>query len=452
MNKLIIYELNELPRKLLDYYITLKPNSNLSKFKKHGKDLNTFTTDKGELHPWTTWPTFYRGVDNTLHGITSLNQNIECEKEYPPIWKFLIKNNISIGIFGSLQSYPPLSGEKVKFYLPDTFSPDYKAYPKTFEKFQKFNLRLVSKNSGKIRSIKFIEILYFLECILNSSISKNSFVKVLRQLVLEKIKKKFKQRRSLLQPELSFDLFFKSLKKQSPEFVTFFTNHLAGMMHYYWLDIFPMDFNNPYRKPNPFNKNSIIKALDIADEQIGTLMKFAKENSYQLWIASSMGQEAIERKDFERIFIKDFKKIFNFLGLDDNLYTVLPSMYPDINIESHSKKNIDNLIIKFLEIKDLNNKSLFSVRYRNDLNKVNFIYGTNDLKQKHLIYKDKKVSFYDLGFEDGIFQKGTGYHSPNGILLTLGEKSDNIFDNDEVIDTKRIFSKITQIFELEKKI
>ena len=33
-DKLIIYELNELPRKLLEYYINLKPNSNLSKLKK----------------------------------------------------------------------------------------------------------------------------------------------------------------------------------------------------------------------------------------------------------------------------------------------------------------------------------------------------------------------------------------------------------------------------------
>ncbi len=450
MNKLIIYELNELPRKLLDYYISLKPNSNLSNFKKHGKDLNTFTTDKGELHPWTTWPTFYRGVDNTVHGITSLNQNIECEKEYPPVWKFLIKNNISIGIFGSLQSYPPLSSKKVKFYLPDTFAPDYKSYPKILEKFQKFNLKLVSKNSGQIRSIKLTEIIYFLECILNKSIGINSFLKVLRHLINEKINKNFKKRRSLLQTELSFDLFIKSLKKQRPEFSTYFTNHLAGMMHYYWLDVFPMDFKNPYRDPDLFNKNSVIKALDIADKQIGLLMSFAQENSYQLWIASSMGQEAIERKDFARIFIKDFNKIFNLLKLDKSLYKVLPSMYPDINIESNSKKNIDTLIKKFLEIKSLNKKSFFSVRYRKDLNKVNLIYRPHDQNKKYLIYAGEKVNIKDIGFEYGTFQKGTGYHSPKGILLTLGDKSNDIFDADEVIDTKNIFSKIIELFELKK--
>ena len=40
--------------------------------------------------------------------------------------------------------------------------------------------------------------------------------------------------------------------------------------------------------------------------------------------------------------IVDYEE-FDDMGLDDNLYTVLPSMYPDINIESDSKKNIDIL-------------------------------------------------------------------------------------------------------------
>ena len=91
-NKLIIYELNEFPRKLLNYYVKLKPYSNLSKLKKYGSVLNTFTTDKGELHPWSTWPTFYRGVDNTIHKIT-FNQEREFDKKYPPIWEILLKIN-----------------------------------------------------------------------------------------------------------------------------------------------------------------------------------------------------------------------------------------------------------------------------------------------------------------------------------------------------------------------
>ena len=112
------------------------------------------------------------------------------------------------------------------------------------------------------------------------------------------------------------------------------------MMHYYWLDIFPKDFKKPYRNPNIFNKKSVIKALDIADKQIGLLMKFAESNSYQLWVASSMGQEAIEREKSQRIFLRDFPKILNTLNLKIASYKILPSMYPDINIESDTENNL----------------------------------------------------------------------------------------------------------------
>ena len=140
-NKLIIYELNELPRRLLEYYVCLKPNSNFSKLKKISNDLNTFTTDKGELHPWTTWPTFYRGVDNTIHKITSLNQDRKYDNIYPPIWEKLLKKNKTIGIFGTLQSFPPIENKKVKFYLPDTFAPSPDAYPHFLEDFQTLLLK-----------------------------------------------------------------------------------------------------------------------------------------------------------------------------------------------------------------------------------------------------------------------------------------------------------------------
>ena len=164
----------------------------------------------------------------------------------------------------------------------------------------------------------------------------------------------------MLQPDLSFDIYFRNLQKSKPDFSTFFTNHLAGMMHYYWLDIFPEDFKNPYRKPNKFNKESVIKALDIADKQIGLLMDFAASNCYQFWVASSMGQGAIEREKSERIFLRNFTKIIHALNLNSHFYKQLPSMYPDINIESNSESNLNKLIKKFLEIKfPSNDKSIF---------------------------------------------------------------------------------------------
>ena len=48
----------------------------------------------------------------------------------------------------------------------------------------------------------------------------------------------YKKRRSLLQNVISFEIFLKNVKRTKPSFCTYFTNHVAGMMHKYWKDLF----------------------------------------------------------------------------------------------------------------------------------------------------------------------------------------------------------------------
>ena len=142
IKKLILYELNEVPSRVLEKFVSNNPDSSFSFLIKNGFLKETFTLDEGELHPWSTWPTVHRGVNNNVHQIKFLNQNLAYAKKWPPIWEELIKNKISIGIFGSLQSYPPIKNNLVKFYLPDTFSPSCKAIPKQIEDGVNKNINL----------------------------------------------------------------------------------------------------------------------------------------------------------------------------------------------------------------------------------------------------------------------------------------------------------------------
>ena len=52
-------------------------------------DADGFTEDDGELHPWSTWPTVLRGVNNNIHNIRFINQDLRCSKFYKPIWEIL---------------------------------------------------------------------------------------------------------------------------------------------------------------------------------------------------------------------------------------------------------------------------------------------------------------------------------------------------------------------------
>ena len=62
-----------------------------------GHLVSTICTNKGELHPWSTWPTFHRGVTNTLHNINYINQDLsEINSIYPPIWLLLNRKVLAL--------------------------------------------------------------------------------------------------------------------------------------------------------------------------------------------------------------------------------------------------------------------------------------------------------------------------------------------------------------------
>ena len=98
----------------LKKYIYDRPHSNFAKLYKSGIFKITTTKDDGELHPWSTWPSLHRGVPNFVHNIRYLNQDLKfANQKFPPFWVTLASAGIDVGIFGSLQSFPPIYGKKI---------------------------------------------------------------------------------------------------------------------------------------------------------------------------------------------------------------------------------------------------------------------------------------------------------------------------------------------------
>ena len=450
--KLIIYELNEIPRRLIDFYIKNFPYSSFSKFSKEGAIINTVTKDNGELHPWSTWPSVHRGVYNKIHNIRSINQDLSFSTKYAPIWEILNKNNIDIGIFGSLQSYPPLTGKNIKFYLPDTFSPQAKAYPEDLRQFQEFNLKMTNENKAISRKISIVDIFNFSKLIKRGVISKKTAFLTTLHILKEKFNTKYKTRRSTIQNVLTFDIYFNYLNKYKPSFSTYFTNHLAGMMHRYWQDLFPMDFNNK-KEVDPFHSSSIIKAMHLADKNLEKLIKFSKENNYNLWIISSMGQSAIERGDYiPELVLRDLNKIILTLGLDPKKYISLPAMQPDYCIKAKDKLALESLKKSIKEIKDPKNKNILEETYRSKSLNFHITLKRNNIfrTKRYLIFKDAKYSFEELGFELIIRDKGTAYHSPYGIFAAYGPLSSYLKKHSSnTIETTQLAPSILNFFNIK---
>ena len=130
MTRVIVYELNEVPWRVVDYYVKKKRASNLARYLSTAAQMTTHTTDVGELHPWSTWPTMHRGVNNEAHGIHYINQDLSDSAKYPPLWELLSRSGKTVGVCGSLQSFPPQTGENMLFHVPDTFAPHGDTHPR----------------------------------------------------------------------------------------------------------------------------------------------------------------------------------------------------------------------------------------------------------------------------------------------------------------------------------
>ena len=448
--KLILYELNEVPIKVLEFYSKVRPRSNISYFLEKNKISKTITNDSGELHPWSTWPTVHRGVNNDIHQINFINQDLSQAKQWPPIWEKLAYKDISIGIFGSLQSYPPFVHKNTKFYLPDTFSPSYISFPKDLEIFQRFNLHIVNRNKALTRKFSILDINNFLKLVISSNIKINSIFQIINHIILEIFFSRYKKRRSLMQGILSFDVYEKYLKKKLPDFSTFFTNHVAGMMHRYWKDTFEIENIN---KESLFNKYSIIKAMDIADNQIGRLLKISKKFNYEIMILSSMGQEAKDWGEyFPEFYIGNIRNLIKLLHLDINNYKLLPAMQPDLCIECKDKESKILLENKINNIKSINGKSLLPVRYKNSGLKLNISIQKclSTVKNKYILLNRKKIPLSSVGIEIIERDKGTGYHIKEGVLLYEGKNLEKIFKaKKKIINTNKIHGIILEFFNIK---
>lgn len=442
--QLIIYELNELPLKVFRCYALLNPNTFLGRAYREARYRETFTPDQGELHPWSTWPTVYRGVDNTKHKITTLNQDLEISKQYPAVWEVLRRKGVSTGIFGSLQSGNVCKNRLSSFHLPHTFAENNEAYPSSLIRLQDFNLKACKINKGTAGKISLSVILSFakiaqyprLFAIIIKTILKSISNTILGHRLLPM---------SALQSDIMFNAFELFLGKYNPKFSTFFTNHLASVMHRYWDEAFGID---PSKEVNMrrFKKSRIYQSMKLADDHLESIYRNNKEHESKIWIISSMGQEYIYRGKYlpePRINSEDlFLKKLPFTWTDRVKST--PSMYPDFVIEAKNADN-KNIIDDLLSIKYKSGKSFFSIRYT-DEKKINLkINACIEAKNcPCLLINNKEYDFNYFSIELLNRKHGTGYHQPFGIWISTN-KSD--FEKTEkIINTTEFKSRILQQF------
>jgi hypothetical protein len=424
---LILYELNEVPWRVIDWYVKRRPSSAFSHLLNSAAAFTTYTKDEGELHPWTTWPSLHRGVYNTSHNIRFINQDITEANIYPPIWKTLRDAGKKVGVFGSLQSYPP-EQSGYAFYVPDTFSPGFQTVPDEYSSFQRFNLRQTQQDGAHASPLAVdpsigLDILKMFGIGLSTTTCRS----VALHIAKERANALYKTRRSVLQGLIAFDIFKYALKKTQPDFCTFFTNHVAGMMHRYWKHTFPEDFKYELNNGSDrFHADSIGFAMDVADMQLGYLLKYTESVQGTLMLASSMGQEAIDRGEyFGEWRIKNLLKFLSAIGWNSPVRNLM-AMQPDFNFSFDSDIDAKSFLNLAAYLTDAEGIPIWK-RCRQVRGTANL--GLSPSKQAltsgEVTFSAPgktpvKIKIADLGIEFLSRDPGTGYHQPYGVLLLHG--------------------------------
>ncbi|AGB21354.1 hypothetical protein Mycsm_00927 [Mycobacterium sp. JS623] len=337
-HKMILFEVNEIPFRILDDYVAERPRSHLAELLATSKQLSTVCEDQVELDPWISWPTLHRGVIDEEHQILHLGQSLDvAEQHYPPIWRLLSSQGVKVGVMGSLHSSSvPDDVDDYAFYVPDFFAHESFAHPPDLVAFQQFNLLMTRKSARNVdTALPLRSAGKFLRYYTTHGLSRTSVQATLKELLAESFHRHLRCRRRSIQPLISLDVFLHLMHRTRPDFATLYTNHVAAAMHRYWAAAYPDDPGGTVM-PDDWRrlyKHEITYAMDCLDLMLGRLVKFAKRNDYMLLVCGSMGQAAHKSEATSGfVTIVDLEQFMTRMGLSRSHWTERYTMAPCVSV------------------------------------------------------------------------------------------------------------------------
>ncbi len=430
--KVILLELNEVPWRIVDDHVDAHRQSALAGLLPVSHSFCAVAADRGHLSPWTTWPSLHRGVNDEHHMIGDLGQDHSAaDEKYPPIWQVLHASGVSVGVFGSLHTYPvPPDMDSYSFYVPDAFASDPAAFPPELSTFQSLNLKMARESARNVDTgVPVKDALTVLKKTPALGIRPQTYAALSRQLIAERRRPWRSTRRRTFQAVLAFDLFMKQLGQRQPAFASFFTNHVASAMHRYWAATYPEDYDTvelgadwieKYREEIPW-------AMAQADKMIQRLVEFVDSHpDYTLWIAASMGQGPTVAQPLETaLYLTEVPTFMSAMGLPaDHGWETRPAMLPQTNVEIAApyrdtfEQNLKKLRIRGAPLAYRSADNGFYSLQLGHLNLHN--------RPKAVRFKGKVCAPQSLGLEPVEIEdrsNTTAYHVPEG-LLTIYDPAD----------------------------
>lgn len=456
--KIILFELNEVPFKVLDQFCKWQPQSALAKQLPTCFQYDTRTQEISSLSPWITWPSVHRGVNDEQHMIQNFGQELsDVDRDFPPLWELLRRHGVRVGVCGSLHTYPPPQHmTDYDFFIPDTFAAGSECFPQNIELFQDFNLRMARESARNVaRGVPWAQALQVLLHAPELGFKLQTLTSVAGQLLSERAQKWRTVRRRTFQSVLAFDIFYKQLRKNKPGFATFFTNHVASSMHRFWAASFPNEYPEMGYSEEWIRtyRSEIDWTMKVTDRMFESLVRFAnKHTEYQIWVVTSMGQAATQATEVEtQLYLVDLDKFMRQLGFESTEWAQRPAMLPQTNLvavpnavarlaEALGQLRIGNQPVQFRP----KEHGFFSIDMGHpnlDANNTRVTLGSNSWTLEECGLRNTEI-------ED---KSGTSaYHIPEGCLFIYDPQDRSVKNGRPTISTLDIAPAILRNFGTER--
>lgn len=423
-SKIILFELNEVPWRVIDDFIAERPQSCLARLLPGMRTFRTYAEDT-TLSPWITWPSLHRGVGDEQHTVSDFGQDLaEVNAAYPSVWELLARHGVPTGVCGSLHTYPlPSNVGSYRFFIPDVFAAGSECFPRDIEAFQDFNLEMSRASARNVSTaVPWQKAWRLLAGAAGLGLKPRTLLDVGLQIADERRRKWVRVRRRTYQVVLAFDIFMKQLNATRPAFSTFFTNHVASSMHRYWAARYPDDYAQ-FNYENDWvdtYRDEITWTMAKFDAMLARLERFVDHSpDYALWIATSMGQAATEASEVQtQVYLQDIGRFMQRLGFSPADWEVRPAMLPRVIVAmKHGRADELAALLQAIQIGDRG--PLPWKRLDGDVFRIH-PGALQNVRDEVCRLGDRTVPFAELGFANVAIEDSAGqsaYHIPNGALL-----------------------------------
>jgi predicted AlkP superfamily phosphohydrolase/phosphomutase len=383
----------------------------------------------GELisdHPFISaklWTSIFTGKIAQKHGVKffgATSENVLCKR----IWDIFNSMGLSVGVFGSLVTWPPQSING--FMIPSVFALGPETYPEKYQFFQEIVLgeRKRFHHSGhRFETKALLAGLSYAYHLLSNSIGLGTFGRIVNY-VLREIVLRYRQgdrywRKAFLQLRISTDMFVRLYESYAPWFSTFHIHLCDAVSHSYWEfyqpENFPgVDYNlvKKYAKVIP---NSYIEA----DKMIGKILSMRDENTIII-VASDHGSMALTRPPINP-YVLNLQTFLAILNIYKQAVPARFGLETFLYFKNHGLKEKTAKVIKDAKFASTGER-IFDVRSFDDY--VSFKVAQNRWKTtiSHDIIIDLG-SFGKFRLDELFSQKNmniSGIHKREGILIIEG--------------------------------